>query len=92
MSTLHYQAVISADGFADGSVAPSLRYDVALLYLKNADWNLEKAIQSYQEDEQWEKEHPLIKMLGKRKLLKDPKMLACAVSLAVGLDEDVQWS
>jgi hypothetical protein len=41
------------------SVPPSLRYDVALLYLKSADWNLESAISAYREDEQWESEHPL---------------------------------
>ncbi|KAF2160935.1 hypothetical protein M409DRAFT_28541 [Zasmidium cellare ATCC 36951] len=34
-------------------------YDVAMLYLKNADWNLEAAIDAYKEDEQWEKAHPL---------------------------------
>ncbi|KAK4504623.1 hypothetical protein PRZ48_002584 [Zasmidium cellare] len=34
-------------------------YDVALLYLKQADWNLEAAITAYKEDEQWEKAHPL---------------------------------
>lgn len=41
------------------SVPVSLRYDVALLYLKNADWNLDAAIDAYKEDEQWEKAHPL---------------------------------
>lgn len=41
------------------SVPPRLRYDVALLYLKQSDWNLENAIEAYREDEQWEKEHPL---------------------------------
>ena len=41
------------------SVPPSLRYDVALLYLKNADWDLDAAIDAYREDEQWEKDHPL---------------------------------
>lgn len=41
------------------SVPISFRYDVALLYLKNADWNLEAAIEAYKEDEQWEKAHPI---------------------------------
>ncbi|USW49357.1 Putative LysM and putative peptidoglycan-binding domain-containing protein 1-4 [Septoria linicola] len=34
-------------------------YDVAVLYLKNADWDLEDAIAAFREDEQWEKDHPL---------------------------------
>lgn len=41
------------------SIPPTLRYDVAQLYLKNADWILEAAIEAYREDEQWEKDHPL---------------------------------
>ena len=27
--------------------------------LKQADWNLDDAIEAYKEDERWEKEHPL---------------------------------
>jgi len=42
-----------------GSVAPSLRYDVALLYLEQADYHLEAAVQAYQDDERWEREHPM---------------------------------
>jgi len=34
-------------------------YDVALLYMKQSDWNLDAAIEAYREDERWEKEHPL---------------------------------
>ena len=41
------------------SVAPSLRYDVALLYLEQADYSLEAAVQAYQDDERWEREHPM---------------------------------
>lgn len=41
------------------SVPPRLRYDVALLYLKQTDYDLEAAIEAYKEDEKWEKEHPL---------------------------------
>ncbi|QIW96364.1 hypothetical protein AMS68_001882 [Peltaster fructicola] len=33
-------------------------YDVALLYLKQAEWCLEDAIEAYREDEVWEKDHP----------------------------------
>lgn len=36
-----------------------LRYDVALLYLDQTEYNLEAAIEAYREDERWEKEHPL---------------------------------
>lgn len=41
------------------SVAPRYRYDVALLYLQQADYDLEKAIEAYKADEQWEKDHPM---------------------------------
>jgi hypothetical protein len=34
-------------------------YDVALLYLEQADYNLEHAITAYKADEEWEKEHSL---------------------------------
>jgi hypothetical protein len=35
------------------------RYDVALLYLKQVDYDLERAINEYKADERWEKKHPL---------------------------------
>ena len=41
------------------SVPVRLRYDVALLYLKQSEWNLDAAIEAFKEDEQWEKDHPL---------------------------------
>lgn len=41
------------------SIPWHLRYDVALLYLKQEDWNLDAAIEAYKDDERWEKEHPL---------------------------------
>ncbi|KAN0115096.1 hypothetical protein V8E51_004640 [Hyaloscypha variabilis] len=34
-------------------------YDVALLYLKEVDYDLEAAIEAYKDDERWEKEHPI---------------------------------
>ncbi|KAF2431610.1 hypothetical protein EJ08DRAFT_610677 [Tothia fuscella] len=40
-------------------VGPKYRYDVALLYLKQADYNLEDAIEAFKADERWEKENPL---------------------------------
>jgi hypothetical protein len=38
---------------------PENRYDVALLYLEQADYDLEAAIAAYKEDEMWEKQHPI---------------------------------
>lgn len=35
------------------------RYDVALLYLEQASYNLEQSISAYKADEEWEKEHSL---------------------------------
>ncbi|OAG01509.1 uncharacterized protein CC84DRAFT_1153369 [Paraphaeosphaeria sporulosa] len=40
-------------------VAPQNRYDVALIYLQQADYNLDDAITAFKADERWEKEHPL---------------------------------
>ncbi|MCJ1379536.1 hypothetical protein MMC17_002637, partial [Xylographa soralifera] len=34
-------------------------YDIALLYLQQADYDLEAAIAAYKADEKWEKEHPM---------------------------------
>jgi len=39
-------------------VADQLRYDVAVLYLQQADYNLKEAISAFRADERWEKEHP----------------------------------
>lgn len=35
------------------------RYDVALLYLEQADYNLQDATSAYKADEKWERENPL---------------------------------
>jgi len=32
---------------------------VALLYLKEVDYDLEAAIEAFKDDERWEKEHPI---------------------------------
>ena len=40
------------------------RYDVALLYLEQANYDLELAIEVYKDDERWERENP---MQGKSK-------------------------
>jgi hypothetical protein len=43
-------------------------YDVAVLYLQHADWDLERAVEGWKEDERWEREHPLkAKDKGKEK-------------------------
>ena len=41
------------------SVPPRYRYDIALLYLKQADYNLDAAIEAYKADEKWERDHPM---------------------------------
>ncbi|CZS99859.1 uncharacterized protein RAG0_08148 [Rhynchosporium agropyri] len=40
-------------------VVPKYRYDVALVYLTQAEYDLDAAIEAYKEDERWEKEHPI---------------------------------
>ena len=42
-----------------------LRYEIALLYLQQSDYNLGLAIEAYLADEKWEKENPMEK--GKTK-------------------------
>lgn len=39
------------------------RYDVALLYLKQSDYNLDEAIEAFRADERWEKENPMGPMM-----------------------------
>jgi len=34
-------------------------YDVATLYMQQADWDFDAAVEAYKEDERWEKEHPM---------------------------------
>lgn len=41
-------------------------YDVALLYLKGAEYDLEAAVGAFKADERWEKEHPLTGKLRTR--------------------------
>ena len=40
-------------------------YDVAVLYLQQADWDMDKATEAWMEDERWEREHPIKPQLGK---------------------------
>ncbi|KAF4632383.1 hypothetical protein G7Y89_g5736 [Cudoniella acicularis] len=49
-------------------------YDVALLYLKQVDYDLNAALEAFKDDEKWEKEHPIeanIKGKGKGKMKHD---------------------
>lgn len=41
------------------SIPIHLRYDIALLYLRQSDYNLGLAVEAYLADEKWEKEHPM---------------------------------
>lgn len=44
-------------------------YEIAVLYLQQADYNLDTAIETYLADDLWEKENPLqSRSQGKRKL------------------------
>lgn len=60
----------------------SLRYDVALLYLQQADYDLDCAVEAYLEDEKWEKEHP---MAGSSKGKTAPKLARRKVGIRTGL-------
>ena len=41
------------------SIPVHLRYDVALFYLEQSDYNLDLAVEKYLADEEWEKENPM---------------------------------
>lgn len=41
------------------SIPMRFRYEIALLYLKQADYDLDIAVEAYLADETWEKEHPI---------------------------------
>lgn len=41
------------------SIPVHLRYDIALLYLQQSDYNLGLAVEEYLADEKWEKENPM---------------------------------
>lgn len=43
-------------------------YDIALLYLRQTDYDVDVAVEAYLADERWEKEHPMeANVKGKRK-------------------------
>lgn len=64
------------------SVPMSLRYDIALLYLQQSDYDLDRAVEAYLEDEKWEKDHP---MVGSSKGKTAPKPGRRKVGLRTGL-------
>ena len=64
------------------SIPMTLRYDVALLYLQQADYDLDHAVEAYLEDEKWEKEHP---MEGSSKGKTVPKPARRKVGIRMGL-------
>jgi len=41
------------------SVPMHLRYDIALLYLQQANYDLDLAVETYLADEKWERDHPM---------------------------------
>lgn len=43
----------------DGNTPVPSRYDIALLYLNQAGYDLDVAVEAYLADEKWEKEHPI---------------------------------
>ena len=41
------------------SIPMRYRYDVALLYLEQAEYDLDAAVEAFKADEKWEKENPM---------------------------------
>ena len=41
------------------SIPLRLRYNVALIYLQQAQYNLDVAVEAYRADEKWERDHPI---------------------------------
>jgi hypothetical protein len=54
-------------------------YNVATLYLKGSDYNLELAVEAFKADEQWEKEHP---MKGKGRSGRRPEMRSMSFGMS----------
>ena len=53
---------------------PIYSYDVALLYLQQVDYDLDRAVNAYKADEQWEVDHPIETMKkGKSKATKNSR-------------------
>ena len=64
------------------SVPMHLRYDIALLYLQQAKYDLDLAVETYLADEKWEREHP-IESSSKGNASRKPNRRK--ISLATGL-------
>ena len=43
------------------SIPPKYRYDIAELYLNQADYDLDAAVKAYKEDEDWAEKNPMNK-------------------------------
>lgn len=60
-----------------------ISYDIALLYLKQVDYDVDAAVEAYLSDEKWEKEHPMeANVKGKRK---DDRPRRCRFGLSNGI-------
>lgn len=57
VSTWHN--IIKQIRLIESSVLPCLRYDLALIYLEQAKYNLDLAVEAYLADETWEKRNPI---------------------------------
>ena len=49
------------------------RYDIALLYLEQANYDLDIAIEAYKADEKWERDHPMEANIKGKKRAEIPK-------------------
>lgn len=65
------------------SIFPALRYDVAVLYLKQTDYDLDMAIEAYKEDERWERENPMQSAKKKGKASQAPRRRRHGLGLSV---------
>lgn len=49
------------------------RYDIAVLYLEQASYDLEAAIEAYKADEKWERDHPMNANIKGKKRMEVPR-------------------
>lgn len=54
------QISIFAETYAGTGTYTADRYDIALLYLEQFDYDLDAAVEAFKDDERWEQEHPLV--------------------------------
>ena len=59
------------------------RYDIAVLYLEQASYDLEAAIDAYNADETWERDHPMnANIKGKKKMETPRRKKFCGPGIA----------